>query len=350
MEINAELLDLQMPTTNQPNRLLIAEHGVVILSPSDKSRASADRAVFDERSGMLELTGDASWQAADRMARGQALQYDRTNRIFVARRDAYLKVPISELSTRVVGQSATTNLAKTATNSPSLSLPQFMEVLADEYTYTSNFLVFRENVRGKVLQDKIPVGTITCDLLGLRFSNQLETAMASGKVVMEEFPVLTASSYRVARKLECEQLHLKMAPGGTMERLVALMNVVAQQQEWRKGTNQPIHSRFSAEMVTADFFPRTNQVKEAVVEKNVFIAEGQRTARGDRAFYTGTNDVVQLTGNPTAESPEGKITHADLLIWNRRQNNFSGRNMTLEGVAPAHGSNQTVLPNPFQPK
>ena len=346
VEINAELLDLQMPSTNQPARFLLAERSVVITSPGDKSRATAERAVFDEITGILQMGGNAFWQAGERIARGQVLQYDRTNGIFMAQRDAYLKVPVSELGARALGAGSVTNVARGKTNAPALA--QFVEVFADEYTYTSNLLVFREKVRGKALQDNTVTGTIDCNFLGLRFSNQLQTAMASGAVKMEQFPFLTASSNRLGRKLQCEQVNVKMSPAGTIERLVAVTNVIAEQQEWRKGSNQPVHSRFSAEIVTADFFPRTNQVKEAVAERNVVMVEDQRAARGDRAFYTGTNDVVELTGNPTAESAEGKITKADLLIWDRRQNKFSGKNMTMEGVVPSKGSNQ---PGPFlQPK
>src|SRR5438045_1950584 len=60
VEISAEILDLQMPSTNQPARFLLAERSVVILSPSDKSRATADRAVFDELTDVLQL-GDAGF-------------------------------------------------------------------------------------------------------------------------------------------------------------------------------------------------------------------------------------------------------------------------------------------------
>ncbi len=136
-----------------------------------------------------------------------------------------------------------------------------------------------------------------------------------------------------------------MSPAGTVEQIVALTNVAGFQQEWRKGTNPPVQSRFSAEMVTADFFPATNQIREAVAERDVVIVEDQRRARADRAVFTGTNNVVEFTGNPTAESPiEGKITHADVLFWDRGRQRFSGRNLRMEGIVPRKGTNQTTVP------
>src|SRR5678815_2611408 len=47
VEISADSLDLQMSTTNQPYRNLIADRNVVILSPADQTRATANKAVFE---------------------------------------------------------------------------------------------------------------------------------------------------------------------------------------------------------------------------------------------------------------------------------------------------------------
>jgi lipopolysaccharide transport protein LptA len=343
VEISAELLDLQMPTTNQPNRLMIAEQNVLILSPSDKSRATAtNRAVFDERTGMLELTGDASWQAGERIARGQVLRFDRTNRIFTSHLDAYLRVPIAELNSQLSPKSPASNPKQTRTNS--LSGLQFAEVFSRDYTYTSNLLVFRDDIRANVLADQTTVGTMTCDFLGLRFSNQLDTAVASGKVNVEQFPNPIISSNRIARQLECEQLQVKMGPAGTVQRLDALLNVVGQQQEWRKGTNPPVRSRLSAKTFTADFFPRTNQVREAIAEQNVVIAQDERSARGDRAVFTGTNNTVELTGHPRADFPQGSVTNAEVLVWDRAQNKFFGKNLKGEAATTSTQTNAPAFP------
>ena len=90
-------------------------------------------------------------------------------------------------------------------------------------------------------------------------------------------------------------------------------------------------------------------VGEATTDKEG-VAFARVFARGDRAIYTGTNDVVELTGNPVAESGEGTISNADVLVWDRRQGKFAGkgRNTIIQGVVPSNRTNQAVLP--VQPK
>src|SRR5258706_1865289 len=135
----------------------------------------------------------------------------------MARRDAFLRVPIADVGSRTLiplatntNKLMTTNSARLATNPP--AVPQYVEVFCDQYTYTSNFLVFRDHVRGKLYEGETARGSIACAFLGLRFSNQLETALASGKVAIEQFALFGASSGSISRKGECEQLHVKMSP------------------------------------------------------------------------------------------------------------------------------------------
>jgi lipopolysaccharide export system protein LptA len=103
--------------------------------------------------------------------------------------------------------------------------------------------------------------------------------------------------------------------------------------------------------VTANFFPRTNQVREAVAQANVRVVHDQRSARGDRAVYTGTNNWVELTGHPTVKSPEGEITNADVLIWDRTEDKFFGKNVAGTTTAPPlKGTNQPASPFTQRPK
>src|SRR5205085_4085585 len=129
--------------------------------------------------------------AGDRVSRGQVLQFDRTNKVFTARTNAYLRVATADLGSR------------TATGLPTLKnntgqLPSFVEVYADDYTYNSNMLVFRGHVRGRMLDTNTPRATVTCDFLGLSFSNQLESVFANGSIHLEQLPYLSSSG-RIAR-------------------------------------------------------------------------------------------------------------------------------------------------------
>jgi len=336
VEISAEVLDLQMPNTNQPARFMVAERNVVIVSSADMSRATADRAVFDERTGLMELRGDAFWRAGDRIAGGEVLQYDRTNRVFSAHTNAYLKVAVNDLRNRTA---AGRSLSRTNSSFP---MPDFIEVSAHDYTYTSNLFVFTKDVRGNFLEGNINRATLTCGFLGLRLNNQLQSVYAADRVRMEQFPFARASA-KIARQAECEQLHIRMSPEGTIENMAALTNVVSLQQEWRTNSAVPIRSHFGADVVTADFFARSNEIRQAIADGHVRLSQDQPQPRGgsgvltnyfvggERAVFTATNNLAELTGHPFAYSARGAITNADVLLWNRKENVFMGRQVRGQG-------------------
>lgn len=339
VEITAEMLDLQMPSTNQPARSLLADRNVVIVSPADQSRATANKASFQERTGVVELTGDAMWQAGDRLARGDLLRYDRTNGVFLAQRNAYLKLPVSAFGSALAKPVATTQ--PKSTNAPP---PQFLEIHSSQYTYTSNSLVFRDDVHGELLQGTEPRGHLQCSLLEVRFTNQLETVFAKGGVKLAQFPMVTATGRKLARTMRCEQLQIRMQPTGAAERIIADSNIFAEQQEWRATNAQPVHSLFTADHAIADFFPRTNRVQEATANGHVSILQESRVANGERALYHGATDTMELVGHPTAEFPEGKITDADILVWDRTQNKITGRKLKAQGEV--HPGRTNAPPSP----
>ena len=74
--------------------------------------------------------------------------------------------------------------------------------------------------------------------------------------------------------------------------------------------------------------PSTN-IESIVAETNVVIdlfdPNGEKThALGARAVYTASNNIVELTGNPSMENSQGSMT-ADLIILNRLNNNLDGK-------------------------
>jgi lipopolysaccharide assembly outer membrane protein LptD (OstA) len=169
----------------------------------------------------------------------------------------------------------------------------------------------------------------------LKFSsNQVRSAVARENVKVEQFPFPNAEGRSAGKKLACQFLALTLSARGQLERVLAEKKVTAEQNEWSPKTPKPVQSRLAAESVTADFFPQTNQVRQITAERNVVIVQENRRAQGERAVYNATNNVLELTGHPTAELPEGKITEADVLIWDRAQNKLSGRRIRAEGTAP----------------
>jgi len=342
VEITSEAMVIELPATNRPARTIVARTNVVILSPADQSRAVGEQAVYREATGVLELTGNAAWEAGPRQVRGQTLLFDGAKQSFLARQQAYLKLPLASL-----GAQSFLSTQPLETKSSKSVPPQFLEVFSDEFDYQSDRLTFRERVRGKFLEADVARGTLDCGFLALQFhSNQVESAVAQEAVRAEQLPWGGAKERRLARKLDCERLTVQLRTNGQVDRIVAETNVVATQKEWRPGAPGPIQTRLTAGIVTTDFFAHTNQVRQVVAERKVTIVQENRRAQGDRAVYNGTNNVVELTGHPTAELPEGKITEADVLLWDRVQNKLSGQKLKAQGTLPAAATNRTDLPAP----
>jgi len=99
-----------------------------------------------------------------------------------------------------------------------------------------------------------------------------------------------------------------------------------------------------------------------VAERNVWILQEQpRTAsdptvitnylvHGERALFNGTNNLAELRGHPTAYTPRGSITNAEVLVWDRTKNVFMGRQVQAGGAAPGTPTNAFRPPELPLPK
>jgi len=339
IEIASEFLFIQLPTTNHPTRSITARTNVIILSPADKSRATGDQAVYDESTGVMELIGQGVWQSEQRLVKGERLFYDRSNRVFRAERYAYLKMPASPPG-RPGAPTAAPGRTNAVVKAPA---PAFIEEFADNYDFQSGYLTFRDHVRATLLEGESPRAAVVCDWLSLKLSNQVETASAKGRVFVEEFPASTNGT-SISRNLKCESLLLTFSTNGLLEQLVAEQDVEAHQRETPVG-KPSIHSQLNAAALTAYFFAHTNQVREAIAERDVTIRQNQTVARGDKAVFTGTNNMVELTGNPTAEMPQGRITEAEVLVWDQAQEKFFIKKFKARGEGVPAGTNRSHLPS-----
>jgi len=320
IEITSNTLLMLLPTTNRPGRVMIAQTNVIILSPADQSRATGDQAVYTEADGTFSLTGKATWTSEQRLISSDTLTFEQTNRIFNARSNAYVKLPLTALGKT----SLRSGKPKEQTNTV-MRPNQFIEVFSDSADYRNDLLTFRENVRGNFLEADTMKGWMTCGHLTIQLTNnQVKGIVARRGVALGQIPSLDERARKIYKKLNCEILTVNISPNGQVESFVAERQVVAEQDEVRPGTND-IHTRFSSEILTGYFFVHTNQVERMVAERNVYIEQGDRSAQGDKAVYTATNNAVELTGSPTAKIPEGQITEAKALIWDRNNERLSWR-------------------------
>ncbi len=338
VEIHSDWMNIQLPGTNHSPRSLTARTNVMMLSLADKMRARGEEAIYNEANGILELKRKAVWQADQRVVSGDQLLYDRSNRIFRAVGNSYLKLPVGSMGNQpMLGAGS-----KSSTN-------QYVEMTSSLIAFDKDTLTFQEPVRGSLTENDNPVGRLESGFLSLQFSNQLQNVVAKKKVFLEQFPTLMADGRRVSKSLRSENLSVKMGTNGYVRQIIAHDGVHGTQNAWQP-RKPPAVTTMDAERVTVDFFGHTNMVKDMVAEKNVTIHSDTRTANGQLAVYTATNNTVLLTGDPSVHSPEAEIPQADWIKWDRNSNKFHFSNLTARGIPKSSKTNQTSLPSAKVPE
>jgi lipopolysaccharide export system protein LptA len=304
-----------------------------MLSMADKMRATGEEAIYNEANGVLELKRKATWQADQRMITGDQLFFDRTNRVFRNVGHAYLKMPISSLGSQPL-------LGPRSKTAPS----QFMEITGSSFEMEGDWLTFHDPVRGSLVEGDNPIGRLEAGFLAVQFSNQIQRVVGKKKLFLEEFPVLMPDGRRVSKTFQSERLDATLGTNGFLSQIVANEHVHGTQHTW--WTNKPPGvAVMDAERMTADFFSHTNLLRDIVAERNVNINTENRKAHGELAVYTATNNMVLLTGNPTAESPDAKITEADTIRWDRTRGKFTFSKLTAQENPKAVKTNETSLPS-----
>jgi lipopolysaccharide export system protein LptA len=315
LELSSETLTVHLPPTNGPVQKLIADKNVVFLSETDRSKITAERAVYDDTTGLLELTGHPQWQLADSSLDGDVLVIGRTNRSLEATGHARVKFPAGFL-VHALSTSANTNAA---TN-------QFLEITSTDFGFRGNVATFRQNVSGHFLDGEQQRGTFECDLLSIGFgpSNQVETVTATGSLRAEQTSGFSNTNL-VRRTFQSATLSLKRSPlSGDLETIAADKNIVAEQ--WaRSASNQVVvlDRRLEADSVRVGF-GKTNRVETFSAETNVLLRQRESAASGQHAIYhaESTNEILRITGNPAAETDKIRIREARVLYWDMRSGKF----------------------------
>lgn len=326
MEVHAEVITSWLAMTNRLGHRVVAQTNVVIIGFPDEMLATAANAEYIEQLGTLELTGDGYWQQGQRIVRGERLFYDRTNQVFLSEGNSYLQVPVSEF-----GRQGGTNKS------------QLIQTDATRFDYRNGYLTFYENVRSTLIETNLIRGQLFANnFVRLKLSNQVERITARGNVHGEHFSTPTRSGQMKSNKVDCEFLAVELNTNGGLRRIDADTNVVVQQ--FRVRSNKVSHASLSSASLFADFFTHTNDVREVVADRNVVIISDDSTAKGQRATYTASNTLVELTGSPTLESPRIKVDQADAILYDRTTGKFSFGNPQGQARAPTNGLNQAPFP------
>ena len=207
-------------------------------------------------------------------------------------------------------------------------------------------------MRANYFQAGVQRGWLTCKFLNFGLiSNRVESIAAKRTVEITQAWTGTNDQRAIEKKLNCESLMIYFCTNGLVQSILAERDVHAQQSEVRPGRPQPLRSELTAGTATFSFYAHTNQVREIMAEHNVSIVQDTKKARGEKAVYTASNTQVELTGNPTAELPIGRITRAQALIWDQAHHTLTARakgaNVIGEGEVPNRATNRI---SPLFPK
>jgi hypothetical protein len=185
---------------------------------------------------------------------------------------------------------------------------------------------------------------LTCDLLTVSYGEQVQSLVAEKDVEFEQFAD-HETPHPISRKINCPLLQARFTPAGRLEMAVAERGVTAEQEEMRPGKPEPVFTTIKSDTVTAFFSGITNRLDRMVAEKDVVFTQGSRMAQGAKAVYTETNGWMELTGQPTATMPEGEITEAERLVWDRLHNRFLGKGkFKSTWKRPGGATNDFALP------
>jgi len=304
VEISSESMFIALPSAKRTARYMSARTNVTILSAADNSRAAGETALFDEASGTVTLSENASWETEQFVARAQTLLLDRTNRVLKANREASLKI----LPT------------KTANTQPATDIScEYFELSTNEANFHgSEPGLSGGRVRMNFSEHGTP-GELRCDDLKAHLAgNQVENAVAKGDVQFEQPP---------SRKLTCKTLTLERASAtGRLRRIRAENDVVLEEFSRDARTNEERPTKIFAELLDAHFAGATNAVEEMFAEKNVRFESAGNLATGQRAVYktSGGREILELSGQPiaTISKPgnDGKTkrfqwSESKTLIW-----------------------------------
>ncbi len=311
IDLNAGLVRLDLPRTNAPVRRLVAETNVLIVDRVSGSRVTAARALLEGESRIV-LTGQPVWTSSGRTLRSEWLSYDGGVRELEARTNVIVSLPVASLGnslalhTGVIGHKASVAVTN-----------YVVEIQSHELVFREGWLRFGPAVTGVCRAEHGPVARLTCATLGLKYSNMLECIEATGGFTLIEEARLSEDGTKVSRQFKGHMLSLAFHTNGALEGLTAEGDVEVISAVSHPKTPRTVEKRLDCGSLEVTLRPGSNFVEQALARNRVILRDGGRKAEGERAHYSDTTGLVSLTGKPAIELPEGRITDAEKVTWER---------------------------------
>lgn len=217
----------------------------------------------------------------------------------------------------------------------------FLETQMDKNGINPQKIITLGNVRAVHYskQDKFaPYENLSIICKGAEFlfkenTNALQSVVASNDVFLAQRKMSTNGVIYTNLTLRCNILEAGFRDNGRyISSARAIDDVFIEQPTAPSKSSPPL--RLKARMARLQTFQHTNLVDFIEATNNVVIEYGKTFALAQAAFFTATNEVVKLNGNPilnfemdskksTNQSPRRiEVSSADSLLWYRGQNRF----------------------------
>src|SRR5262249_37163717 len=139
--------------------------------------ATGDKALYTAATGIATITGNPAWRDDnDRQGSGDELVIDRSNKVFHANGQGWVKMPRQGVG----------SFLSFATNSAPGS-NQFVEIFCDQYEFRTNSAEFGDHVRVVETANGLTNGTMNSATMLVMFAgtNELQSMVAEKNVVIE---------------------------------------------------------------------------------------------------------------------------------------------------------------------
>ena len=182
LALSSAVLTAKVPIGDRQLHSLVAERNVIIDYFNEGLHATGDLLNYAPDTGLARITENATWHDKQREGRGDELVIDRTNRIFQANGQDWLKLPDQD-----GGGSGFLAFASTSVQKASTPAQHSVEVVCDRYEIRTNLALFYDRVRLEEHLDSIVRGRMTCSQMTANFggTNELQTIIADKDVVID---------------------------------------------------------------------------------------------------------------------------------------------------------------------
>jgi len=274
-QLTCDKLSVHSATAASPEETGIAEGHVVVTQGEQGHRLRSERAVYTKSDETIVSTEQPEWNLDQSEGHAERVTIHNPTGEIDAEGNVAAKVTLAPQQ----GSFLTFFPNAADTN----SAPQVIEVFSHELTAKDRLVTFSGDTHAHQSPITGSEPRLRSDVLEIRFgtnAHQVEMIQARTNVVFEQGTPGVAKGTNAYRKLLTRTLTVRSdSPGGELSGLLA--------------------------------------------DRDVRVEQPGSVAKGERAIYTKATDLLELTGNPTLETPQVIITDARTLVWNKVNNGFS---------------------------